>query len=54
MTTQSKTQCEDCGSICEHVGDGGVYLIREIRDVCSVCYGATPVMDARLDVQDRS
>lgn len=54
MTTESKTQCEGCGLICEHVGDGAVYLVREIQDTCSECYGATPVMHARLDVLDRN
>ncbi len=53
MTTESKTQCEDCGRTCENVGNGAVYLIREIRGVCFDCYGETPVMNARLDVQDR-
>lgn len=53
MTTET-TNCEVCGRICENVGDGAVYLIREIQDTCSDCYGETPVMNARLDVQDRS
>lgn len=51
--SDQSTKCEDCGRVCESVGDGGIYLIREVHDTCSECYGATPVMDARLDVLER-
>lgn len=53
MTTET-TNCKACGRACENVGNGAVYLVREIQDTCSDCYGDVPVMDARLDVLDRN